>query len=58
MATRKPVKKAPLEKRMQPVTIPIVQEALQVTWLLKGNLKNVQISYIRVGKLLAQVRDR
>jgi hypothetical protein len=35
----------------------LAQEALQVTWLLKGNLKNVQLSYIRVGKLLARVRD-
>lgn len=35
-----------------------VQEALEVTWLLKGNLKNVQIAYIRVGKLLAQVREK
>lgn len=34
------------------------QEALQVTWLLKGNLKNVQLSYLRVGKLFAQVRDK
>jgi hypothetical protein len=36
----------------------IVQEALQVTWLLKGNLKNAQLSYIRVGILLARVRDQ
>ena len=36
---------------------PIVQEALQVTWLLKGNLKNAQLGFIRVGKLLARVRD-
>jgi len=35
-----------------------VQEALQITWLLKGNLKNAQLSYLRVGKLLAQVRDK
>lgn len=33
------------------------QEALEVTWVLKGHLKNAQISYIRVGCLLAQVRD-
>ncbi len=33
------------------------QAALEVTWLLKGNLKNAQISYIRIGILLARVRD-
>jgi hypothetical protein len=44
-------------KRPAVATDPVVQEALQVTWLLKGNLKNVQIAYIRVGKLLARVRD-
>ncbi len=35
-----------------------VQEALEVTWVLKGHLKNAQISYIRVGALLARVRDK
>ncbi len=35
-----------------------VQEALQVTWLLKGTLKNAQLSYLRVGKLLSQVREK
>lgn len=33
------------------------QEALQVTWVLKGHLKNAQIAYIRVGVGLAKVRD-
>ena len=54
MATVKTVKKAQKEK--PPVTA--VQEALEVTWTLKGHLKNVQIAYIRVGELLARVRDR
>src|SRR5262245_40682118 len=36
---------------------PLVQEALQVTWTLKGHLKNAQLSYLRVGLLLARVRD-
>jgi len=44
-------------KRPAVVVDPVVREALQVTWLLKGDLKNVQIAYIRVGKLLARVRD-
>ena len=35
-----------------------VQEALEVTWVLKGHLKNMQIAYIRVGVLLAKVRDK
>ncbi len=35
----------------------VVQEALQVTWTLNGQLKNTQIAYIRVGVLLARVRD-
>lgn len=34
------------------------QEALEVTWVLKGHLKNTQVSYMRVGSLLAQVRDK
>ena len=43
--------------KKKPAVNPVVQEALQVTWLLKGHLKNVQIAYIRVGVLLARVRD-
>jgi len=35
-----------------------VRQALQTTWLLKGCLKNAQLSYLRVGKLLAQVREK
>lgn len=35
-----------------------VQEALEVTWLLKGKLKSAQIAYLRIGELLAQVRDK
>jgi hypothetical protein len=35
-----------------------VQEALQVTWVLKGQLKSVQLGYLRVGALLTQVRDK
>ncbi len=54
MAKRKTTRTA--TKELKPKTA--VQEALEVTWLLKGNLKNVQIAYIRVGKLLAQVREK
>ena len=35
----------------------VVQEALQVTWRLKGDLKNAQLAYLRVGISLARVRD-
>ncbi|HPN84497.1 MAG TPA: hypothetical protein PK821_04080 [Victivallales bacterium] len=41
--------KSPLQQK--------VQNALQTTWLLKGHLKNAQISYIRVAVGLAKVRD-
>jgi hypothetical protein len=34
-----------------------VQQALQVTWLLKGHLKSARIAYLRIGALLARVRD-
>ncbi len=34
------------------------QEALEITWVLKGHLKNAQIAYLRVGALLSQVRDK
>lgn len=33
------------------------QRAVQVTFILKGHLKNVQISYLRAAALLAKVRD-
>jgi transposase len=36
----------------------VVQEALEVTWTLKGHLKNAQVAYLRVGVLLAKVRDK
>lgn len=50
MTARKTVRKS--AKQM------IVQEALQVTWVLKGHLKNAQLSYLRIGALLARVRER
>ena len=34
------------------------QRANQITWLLKDNLKNLQISYLRVGAGLSQIRDQ
>lgn len=53
----KVAKKAAKAKVLSPKQV-AVREALQVTWLLKGNLKNAQLSYLRVGALLAEVRDK
>lgn len=39
----------------RPVTA--AQRAVQVTFILKGHLKNAQISYLRAAALLAKVRD-
>src|SRR5216683_1799075 len=33
------------------------RRAVQITFVLKGHLKNVQVAYIRVAALLAKVRD-
>ena len=33
------------------------QRAVQITFVLKGHLKNVQVAYIRAGALLAKMRD-
>jgi hypothetical protein len=33
------------------------QRALQITFVLKGHLKNVQLAYLRVAKGLANIRD-
>ncbi len=59
MTTKLAVRNAKVKAVKKTITGPgdVVQEALQVTWLLKGNLKNAQLSYIRVGILLARVRD-
>jgi len=56
MAQRKAKKSTPAVKQEPNPKTP-AQTALEVTWLLKGNLKNAQIAYIRIGTLLAQVRD-
>ncbi len=34
-----------------------VQEALQVTWVLKGQLKSYRMSYLRIGAMLVRVRE-
>ena len=40
-----------------PRSLSPAQIANQVTFLLKGHLKNARIGYIRAAKLLARVRD-
>ena len=35
----------------------VVRQALQVTWVLHGQLKRARIQFLYIGKLLAQVRD-
>lgn len=58
MATKAGKKRAATSstKVVKPKTA--VQEALEVTWVLKGHLKNVQISYLRVGALLTRVKTK
>lgn len=34
-----------------------VQQALQLTWELKGRLKSIQMYYLRIGAMLVRVRD-
>ncbi|MGH7806380.1 MAG: hypothetical protein ACREQJ_18675 [Candidatus Binatia bacterium] len=34
------------------------QRAVQITFVLEGHLKNLQISYLRVAARLAQIRDQ
>ena len=34
------------------------QLALELTWLLKGKLKSARMAYLRIGEMLAQVRDQ
>lgn len=38
-------------------TLSPAQIAAQLTWQLKGDLKNAQIAYLRVGGRLARIRD-
>ena len=58
MAQRRKTGKTSGRKGRRPAVRPAVQEALQITWVLKGHLKNAQISYLRVGRMLADVRER
>jgi len=58
MAKKKAVKKGQNKARVLTAEGRAAQEANQTTWLLKGSLKNAQLSYLRVGRLLAQVREK
>ena len=61
MAANKPVKKTAKKTQAKKVAAAPkspVQEALQITWRLNGDIKRIQLQYIRAGVLLADVRDR
>jgi hypothetical protein len=51
------VRKVDTAKKTPATAANPAQTALEVTWTLKRHLKNEQIAYIRVGSLLARVRD-
>lgn len=57
MARRKIVRKTKTAKARPAAPKTAVQQALELTWVLKGHLKNAQISYLRVGAMLRRVRD-
>jgi hypothetical protein len=40
-----------------PRSLSPAQRAVQITFVLKGHLKNIQLSYLRAAALLARVRD-
>jgi hypothetical protein len=57
MSKRKTVRKSKTVKKAATPPTP-AQVANQLTWQLKGDLKNVQLSYLRVGRKLTLVRDK
>ena len=57
MAKRKATSTSKKNAKKTPAQI-AAQEALQLTWLLKGKLKSAQIAYLRIGEMLAEVREK
>jgi len=57
MTKRKVVRKSKAGKKKPVAPKTKVQQALEITWVLKGHLKNAQISYLRVGAMLRRIRD-
>ena len=55
---RKTAKQTQAKKKAPAAAKSPVQEALRITWRLKGDIKRIQLQYIRAGVLLADVRDR
>ena len=49
-------KKAKRERKLSERQI-AAGKALQLTWELKGRLKSFQMYYLRIGAMLARVRD-
>jgi len=56
MSKAKAAKKATTAKKPATPKTP-VQEALEVTWVLKGQLKRAQMEYLRIAGMLVHVRD-
>ena len=46
------------KKAMATADKKVVQEALQTTWVLNGILKRAQLTYLYIGKLLNEVREK
>lgn len=57
MTKRRKAKKTAGTKKAPARPLTPAQIANQVTWQLKGSLKNARLAYLRVGTLLARVRD-
>jgi hypothetical protein len=57
MAKAKAVTSTPKKKPAPAAPRTAVQEALQVTFVLKGNLKRAQLLYLFIGSQLFRVRD-
>jgi hypothetical protein len=57
MTAKKTVKKSKVTKKKAAEPTP-VQEGLQVTWRLKGDIKRAQRAYLRIAEQLIYVRDK
>ena len=57
MSTSNQEPTSPQKKKSRPKVPAAVQEALQLTWVLKGHLVRSQKLYLLVGRELARVRD-
>ena len=58
MSNRKADQVRQVEEKLYKASPADVKEAQETTWTLKGHLKNAEVAYIRVGVLLAKMRDK